>query len=175
MSSNTIEKLSNFSDTLSKNENYKYYSKTQVKQLFDYLSANNVNTDEFCKKPINQNKKREREESSLDLETLPKTMEDLVSMWKNKEITTKELEKHLGSHWGYDDDTAIRCGGRKLIDITDEMIEEREDEIQDNGCRIFFNLETFEFMGPYSYMSDEEDKKANEIDKKDHCILIFAK
>jgi len=48
---NTIEKLQTFSDTLSRHEDYKYTSKTQIAQLYEYLVSNDIDTNEFCKNP----------------------------------------------------------------------------------------------------------------------------
>lgn len=61
--SNTTSKkadnLRKFADSLSEDDNYKFYSKTQVVQLFEYLCEHGVDTNEFLKSPPKPHPKNE--------------------------------------------------------------------------------------------------------------------
>ena len=102
---------------------------------------------------------------------MPKTMELLVNCWKSREYSKKEIEDHYDAHWGDDDIKCIKCGGRKMIDIISDKLE----DVDDNFCRIYFNMETFEFKGPFRYLEEDEDKEADKLAVKDEYLLVFAK
>ena len=108
------------------------------------------------------------------LDRFPRTLELLSNGWKNNEYTKYEIQKHCDSFWSDDDIDCIRFQSRKLFDVIEEMIEDRED-IEDNMCSIYYNLETKKILGPFSYYNDEENDEANKLDKCKTCILLFAK
>lgn len=108
------------------------------------------------------------------LDRFPRTLELLSNAWKNKEFSKDDIERHCDSLWGDDDVDCIRYQSKKLFDIVEELIEDRED-IEDNMCRVYYNLETKELLGPYAYSNAQEDAEADKLSNDKSCILIFAK
>ncbi len=51
-----MENLCKFSDELANNTEYKYYSKTQISQLYEYLSNHGIDTNVFSKNPPHPSK-----------------------------------------------------------------------------------------------------------------------
>lgn len=45
------DNINDFSERLCNNEDYRFYSQTQVLQLYQYLIDNGINTAEFTKNP----------------------------------------------------------------------------------------------------------------------------
>jgi hypothetical protein len=91
----------------------------------------------------------------------PRSMELLVNMWKNNEISREELQRFWEDRWR-DRNDYITYWSRNVSTIIDLMIEKKTD------VEIYFNLKTMEFVGPFEYRNN---KLRND---KDH-ICVFDK
>lgn len=100
-------------------------------------------------------------------ERLPNSLEGLATLFTQKKISAKAIEKMVSAVWYTSEDVTWK--GVKLHEyVCDDLLDD-----ENYNSAVFFDLTTSTFHGPFEFCLD--DSKVDECNKNPNMICVYSK
>jgi len=107
----------------------------------------------------------ERKAKTQSFAGLPRKLEELADWWRRGKIDRDQIRKM------HDFLCDLTFRGENVNDYTEAMLA----DIEDCMARIYFDLQSGTFKGPFRYDDEEADREADKWEKTDSAFCVFAK